>query len=228
MQHHEFDDFIKNYRNNADQHVAISGESSAFFARYKVEKLAEWRPNLVSQELSILDYGCGDGLMTACFEAIFPKASVHGIDPSLKSIEVARKNYKNLLFAHLEGDAMPYESDSFDLISAAGVFHHIPFEEHDKWLTEIFRVLRPGGTFVLFELNPFNPLTQYVFRTSPVDRDAQMVYPGYASRVLRQYGSELEYKYYFFFPSFLKWMRRFEAYMTKIPFGGLYAVIVRK
>lgn len=228
MQRQQFDSFIKNYRKNADGHLVLSGESSEFFARYKVEKLLEWFPSLLDQKLSVLDYGCGDGLMTHYFARLMPQAKIVGVDPSAKSIEAAGTLFKDIKFDVLEGEKLSYDDNSFDLISAAGVFHHIPFEEHEQWFKEVFRVLKPGGRFVLFELNPFNPLTQYVFRTSPVDQDARMLYPSYAHTMLAQYGVNLVSKYYFFYPSWLSWMRRTEKYLTKVPLGGLYAVIAEK
>ena len=112
-----------------------------------------------------------------------------------------------------------------DLVFASGVFHHIPFRAHDEHLREVLRVLKPGGRFVLFELNPFNPASLYVFLRSPFDRNAKLMFPRYSQKLLERYG-RAETKFYAFFPGFLRRLRRFEPYLEKIPLGAIYAVIV--
>ena len=53
-QKHEFDNYIKNYRQNLNQSLALSGETSGFFALYKAKKLREWLPELSNKKISIL------------------------------------------------------------------------------------------------------------------------------------------------------------------------------
>ncbi len=224
---HEFDAFIENYRKNQDSHVALSGETGAFFAQYKAEKLYEWFPEYRTKRIDILDFGCGDGLMTELVHKTFPQARLFGVDPSEKSIQVAQQNFSNPLFAWFDGIRTAFQNQSMDLIFAAGVFHHIPLDQHQTCIDEIFRILKPGGQFVLFELNPINPLTQLTFRRSPVDRDATMLWPTYAKNLCSKYGA-LKIKYYCFFPHFARNLRFLEPYMTKLCFGALYAVIVKK
>ena len=227
MQKHEFDAYIKDYRKNLDAPLALSGESSAFFAEYKVQKMAEWFCDLLTKKQAILDYGCGDGLMTSYAKKYFPQSMLFGIDPSSKSIEDGKRQYADIEFDVLQNNKMPYKDASMDVIYSAGVFHHIPFDEHQACAQEIFRVLKPGGIFILFELNPFNPLTVLTFKRSPVDQNATMVFPQKARKLLKPFGS-LTTKYYCFFPAFLKKLRGFERFMIKIPLGALYAIIVTK
>lgn len=47
---------------------------------------------------------------------------------------------------------LPFEDDSFDLVTAHLMLHHI--EPLDRLLSEVFRVLRPGGRFVAMEPTP--------------------------------------------------------------------------
>ena len=65
---------IQDYRENNDKYLSLSGESSIFFAEYKTLKLKEWFPKLTQWTPTILDYGCGDGIMTAFVKKIFPHA----------------------------------------------------------------------------------------------------------------------------------------------------------
>lgn len=223
----EFDQYIEGYRTHCDQALWLSGESSAYFAEYKARKLAEWFPEQVSLPLKILDFGCGDGVMTHFVQHSFPKGALYGVDPSPKSIEQAQRQFPQIhFFLNSEEETRLEFSDGFfDLIFSAGVFHHIPFERHDGYLRELTRILKPGGHLVLFELNPLNPLTVLTFKRNPIDHNATLMRPWYTRKLARKYG-RCTTKYYCFFPKILKWLRPVEPYLTKVPFGALYATII--
>jgi len=225
----EFDQFIDTYRPDLDQALALSGESSAYFAHYKAQKLAEWLPLLITQHVSILDFGCGDGLMTHFVSQQFKKAQLYGVDPSPKSIEVAQKNYSSIIFSvnSDQSTQLQFVDSSFDIIFAAGAFHHIPFHLHEGYMKEIKRILKPGGYLVMFELNPLNPLTVRTFKKNPIDFNAKMLLPWYAYRLAKNYGAP-RIKFYCFFPKFLKFLRFTESFLTKLPCGALYAVIMKR
>lgn len=222
---HEFDDFAKEYRTVEDKVLSLTGESSTFFAEYKAQKLSEWLPELSKKSpAKILDFGCGDGLMTHFVHQQFPLAEIHGIDPSSESVAIAQKNYPYL---HFGISTETFENDTFDLIYCAGVFHHIPFNLHEQCVKEIYRILKPYGIVVILELNNLNPGTYYIFKNSPHEHNAQMLFPWYTQKLLKPYGSP-KLKFYGFFPHFLKKLRGTEKFLTKIPFGGLYASLLTK
>ena len=52
----------------------------------------------------------------------------------------------NLTFEVADATALPYETDSFDIVLIANALHVMP--EPEKALSEIHRVLRPGGTLI--------------------------------------------------------------------------------
>jgi ubiquinone/menaquinone biosynthesis C-methylase UbiE len=223
---HEFDQYAKNYRENLDKNLWLSGESSTFFAEYKAQKLKQWLPELANKPITILDFGCGDGVMTSFVQAVFPQATVVGADPSSESIEVARMAYEKITF-QVSDTRVDMPDQHFDLIFAAGAFHHIPFNEHEHYRQEVMRLLKPGGIFVMFELNPYNPLTVWTFKHNPIDQNATMMRPGYSYKLLRPAGS-VTTKFYCFFPHALRKLRFFEPYLTKVPVGALYACVVKK
>ena len=116
-------------------------------------------------------------------------------------------------------------NNMFDVIYAAGVFHHIPFNEHKEYLDELHRILKPNGLLILFELNPWNPGTSYIFHTHPMEKNAKMLTPHYAKRLTNSYGHK-DTIFYCFFPHALKALRPLEKYLTNIPLGGLYGTIL--
>jgi ubiquinone/menaquinone biosynthesis C-methylase UbiE len=224
---HEFDQFAKDYRGINDNALKLTGESSTFFAEYKAKKLREWCPEKAGQSIKVLDFGCGDGVMTSFVQHEFKNATMYGIDPSSDSIGVAQETFPHIKFSTSQGLKIDFEDNFFDLIYAAGTFHHIPFEDHDAYVQEILRVLKPGGIFVLFELNPWNPATVYIFNRNPIDQNATMMPKSYSVQLLKKFNT-VTTKFYSFYPGFLGWLRPTERFMTKIPFGALYACLAEK
>lgn len=223
----EFDNYIKDYRSNNDNALWLSGESSEFFATYKVEKLVEWFGNLEHQ--TILDFGCGDGLMLSKLVQKTGNNHAYGVDPSPKSIAQAQKRYPGINFqiSSEKNTQLNFENHFFDFIFSAGTFHHIPFALHHNYVQELMRILKPNGHLVIFELNPLNPLTQITFRNNPIDKNATMLSAHYSYNLLKKYGTT-EIRYVAFYPKFLGTFRWSEKFFTKLPLGALYAAILKK
>lgn len=96
----------------------------------------------------ILDVGCGTG----DYSALAPqhKGTYHGVDFSFGMIAAARKTNEGHgaeRFIVGSGDALPYRSDTFDLVAAMGFIEY--FNEPDGPMGEMRRVLKPGGTLVI-------------------------------------------------------------------------------
>ena len=224
--HSWFVNVNKKYRDNLEKNRAISGDAATFFAQYQAQKLAAWFPQKIHADISILDFGCGDGLMTSFVQHIFTNATLYGVDPSGEHIALAKDMYEGIHFTRSD-EKLDFPDNTFDLIYATEVFHHIPREKHAHYCAELKRVLKPGGTLVIFELNPFNIATLYRFKTDPHERDAHLITPWALQRLLKPYG-EISTRFYSFFPNILSSMRILEPYLTWLAVGGLYAVSVTK
>jgi ubiquinone/menaquinone biosynthesis C-methylase UbiE len=174
----------------------------------------------------MLDFVCGTVTMTGHAAQAFSRATITGVDPSGDSIARAQQRYPQINFA-LSGTTIPAENLKFDLACAAGVFHHIPFDEHTWYADEVMRTVKRGGSFVVFELNPLNPLTVRTFKRSPIDRNARMLTPWYARKLFAPYG-RVTTKFYCFFPNPLRLLRPLEPALSKLPLGALYATLVTK
>jgi hypothetical protein len=93
----------------------------------------------------------------------------------------------------------------------------------------IYRSLRPGGWFALWENNPWNPGTRYVMSQCAFDRDAVTLTPPEAARLLQAGGLRvLRTDFLFVFPRFLKFLRVMEAGLARLPLGAQYQVLCRK
>ena len=113
---------------------------------------------IVAQHLAhsrrVLDIGTGEGqLARHLIEAGVPVAI--GIDPSDAQVRVARERANGPQYLRASADTLPFAAASFDAVVACLVFEHITAV--DAAISEVARVLAPGGTF-LFLLN--HPLLQ--------------------------------------------------------------------
>merc|ERR1712241_234889 len=112
------------------------------------------------QPKRILDIGTGPGFSAFTFARVFPEAEVIGIDMAPPSIRFARqwnelRNVSNVQFYAANAEDLSWlESESFDLINYAYVLHEMPATSAMAMVTEMYRLLRPGGVMNGFEV-PF-------------------------------------------------------------------------
>jgi SAM-dependent methyltransferase len=97
--------------------------------------------------LRVLDAGCGMGRHTVHF--LGEGAEVVALDAS-PAIEAAAANGRdaNALFLQADVLRLPLADCSFDLVCCLGVLHHI--EDTAGGLAELVRVLRPGGSLLVY------------------------------------------------------------------------------
>jgi len=197
------------------------------FAQYQAQKLKNWFRRYNKSGTMILDFGCGAGLMTNFVQEVFYEAHVIGIDPNADNIQKARTAFSTIDFIELHNNILPFDDNTFDCIYSANVLHHIPFEQHQQTIKELMRVLKPHGTLIILELNPYNPWVAHSFATNPIEKHARMLKPGSTKSLLKPFGSPKIW-YYNFFPNILSWLIPLEDFIWWLPIGSLYATIVKK
>jgi SAM-dependent methyltransferase len=224
----EFDSFVTSYESDLDRALSVTGEGKDFFAEGRVRWLAGRLQLLRFQPISALDYGCGIGGTATLLRELLPAASVIGLDVSCRSIELAKTRHeaKGIRFFTFEQYA---PAADIDLAYCNGVFHHIPPAEQDQAVAHIYRALRPGGLFALWENNPWNPGTRYVMSKCTFDRNAITLSPPQTAKLVQRHGFQvLRTDYCFFFPRALRWLRILEPSLAGVPLGAQYLVLSRK
>jgi len=223
-----FDEYAENYDDALNQGLAATGEDKDYFARGRIRWLARCLHALSEQPKLLMDYGCGDGSSAPLFVDLIKPESLIGLDTSHKSLEIAKQTYGGDLSSFVS-IAQYQPRAEVDLAYCNGVFHHIPLQERASATNYIWRSLRPGGLFALWENNPWNPGTRYVMSQIPFDRDAVTLTPPEARSLLQKGGFQvLRTDSLFFFPRQLKWLRSLELYLSRLPLGGQYQVLCRK
>jgi SAM-dependent methyltransferase len=93
-------------------------------------------------------------------------------------LAIASERYECLGdFLVFDGKTTTFSDETFDVVFSAGVFHHVPFSEHFDLVSEVSRTLKNGGIFMIYEHNPFNPLTCHAVNTCPFDENAVLLKP---------------------------------------------------
>lgn len=222
MQESEFDRFADEYRALHAANTRAAGEDPDFFAAYKVADVAARAP----QARRILDFGCGVGNAVPWFRTYLPDAALTALDISRRSLEVAESRFPGqATFVPFDGRRLPFPDASFDVVFTACVFHHIAAEDHHPLLSEIRRCLVPGGRFVLFEHNPWNPLTVRAVDTCPFDEGAVLIPAPEMRRRIEAAGFVApQRRFRLFFPGALRTLRPLERWLTAVPVGAQYSI----
>lgn len=141
------------YTNNRNK-IAKSFDSatesydvSARLQRFSGKHLMPWLPK--KHDLTVVDLGCGTGFFTELLAGSYEH--VIGVDISSKMLNYTRLNRSQAINL-VAGDAykLPFQSNSIDVIYSNLVIQWCA--PLDLALTEIFRVLKPGGLFLFSTL----------------------------------------------------------------------------
>jgi len=223
-----FDDYAQDYDAALAHGLAISGENKNYFAGGRIAWLTNCLQRLKEQPQAVMDLGCGTGSASPFLFNLLGVKSLLGIDTSAKSLEVARKTHGSTHARFLHLNQFDPE-EQFDLVFCNGVFHHIPPAERFSTVNYVYRSLRPGGLFAVWENNPWNPGARYVMSRIPFDRDAIMVRPAEGRHLLRAgHFKILRTDFLFVFPRMLRCFRGLERFVSRLPLGAQYQILARK
>jgi SAM-dependent methyltransferase len=185
-----------------------------------------------------LEYGCADGSVSLD-EMKLPQiaAEVIGIDISEKAIEKAnadaqRRGYANARYLAMNAEEMEFADKSFDVVFGRGILHHLDL---DKSLSDIARVLRPGGKAMFIEPMAYNPILNHYRNKTPDIRTVDE-HPLVVSdfKLARRYFSKVDVTFYGLFSvasGFVNgtwgWPYRvgkaIDNIVLRVPFIGKYA-----
>lgn len=105
----------------------------------------------------VIDVGCNRGSIESLFHERYAERArttrVEGVDVSAEAIAQARAlNLPSCTFQAYEGRRLPFADATFDLAIMVEVIEHVI--DKRSVLSEVFRVLRPGGRFFITTPNP--------------------------------------------------------------------------
>lgn len=98
---------------------------------------------------AVLDVGCGTGTLALWIKQAQPAARVTGLDGDPAILAIARRKTERagveVQFDSGFSYAVPYANGSFDRVVSSLFFHHLTHDAKRQTITEILRVLKPGG-----------------------------------------------------------------------------------
>lgn len=226
----EFDKYRQNYREKVEESFPMTLKGHDFYTQAKANHLLSIIDEEMSQpasEMHILDVGCGVGSTDACLVGMVGK--LHGVDMSEESLRVAKKNNPSVDYRQTNGSDIPYNDSTFELAFAINVMHHVPPLEWPDFIEEMMRVIKPGGLVVVFEHNPFNPLTRLVVNQCEFDEDAVLLKKRTTFELMQDAGLKIiRGDYILFIPSEAKWVKVIEHKLRWLPLGAQYCAVARK
>jgi SAM-dependent methyltransferase len=141
-------------------------ERIKFLERRSADVHAHFIFSIIRPTYRILDCGCGPGTITQGLARLVSRGTVTGIDVAESQIDRSRENalianVENVLFERQDVYELELPTNHFDLVYANALLEHLEFPE--KALSEMTRVLRPGGYLALrsplwskFRISPYN------------------------------------------------------------------------
>lgn len=126
-------------------------------------------PGINTSRVSLLDVGCGTGKQLTANRAQFPDMLMVGLDLSEGMLEVARKRCPSIAWVTGDGMILPFPWASFDYVCNQFSYPHI--REKQKMFQEVYRVLKPGGRFVLTNIDPWSMPNWILYRYFPSARE---------------------------------------------------------
>lgn len=133
------------YNEHAEEYAAHAQKEQhmLFHSQYDRPVIQRLLPDLHGKQ--VLNLGCGSGDDSALLRSLGAATSV-GIDISDKLIAIAKTQHPDCDFQVMDMEHLQFDDQSFDVAYAGLALHYL--EDWSRAFTEVYRVLRPGGSFV--------------------------------------------------------------------------------
>lgn len=109
-----------------------------------------------------LDVGCGSGALTIACAKRSPQGSMVGVDRwgkeyasynlQLCDDNAQAEGVSNVVFQKGDATALPFEDETFDVVTSNYVYHNIVGADKQALILETLRTLKKGGTFAIHDL----------------------------------------------------------------------------
>ena len=118
--------------------------------------------------MKVLDLASGTGTLAIMIKQSMSSVDVTGVDGDPKILEIAQtkanKANVRVAFDRAMATSMPYTDNSFHRVVSTLFFHHLTRTAKLEALTEVYRVLKPGGRLLIGDWGkPSGPLMRLLF-----------------------------------------------------------------
>ena len=216
-----FDDFSSNYE---DKILKSFGNIDSNVSYYHSGKAKIAKRELTFNPDKILDFGCGIGSMLKFLKENFNYSKFYAYDESSKSLEHVKTKYPDVNCIYNLNTI-----EKFDLIVLSNVIHHVKSGERNNLFKKIYNLLDDNGSLLIYEHNPYKPITLKVVANCEFDIDAELINKKNLIKLCNENNFKLQKSgYIHFFPSKLKFFFNLERYLKWLFLGAQYFCIFRK
>lgn len=140
------------YTEYASRYVEMIGSKSVYL-EYERPMIRELAGDI--RDAAVLDLGCGPGAHLPWM--IESGAVVTAVDASDAFLDIVRRDHRSIETARIDlnNGLSVLPSERYDLVISSLVLHYVA--DWYALLHDVYRVLRPGGRFVLSTHHPFSP-----------------------------------------------------------------------
>jgi SAM-dependent methyltransferase len=224
----DFDRYRTSYSEEVNRAIAFSGRDLDHFTRVKARVLLHVVDRHLGDPgaLTALDVGCGIGLTDRFLAGSFGR--LEGCDIAPRALEVAALQNPTVSYRCYDGARLPFAEGAFDVSFAICVLHHVAPAQWTNFLEELRRVTHRGGLAVVFEHNPWNPLTRWAVRSCAFDEGAVLLSKRKVEELFRGQGLRVaEAGYLIFSPFGGERSATAERRLRRLPMGAQYYVAGR-
>jgi SAM-dependent methyltransferase len=216
-----FDQYSNDYKHYINDSIDKFDKNLSYYHQSKIEIT---KNRAIRNPKNILDFGCGVGTMIPYMKKKFKKSKIYAFDESKDSLKFLKKRYPFVsCLKKINGNI------KFDLIFLSGVIHHIDRSIRKRILKKIYLSLKPKGKLIIFEHNPYNPLTNIVVKNCEFDRDAQLIKRKELINICENVSFVVDDSaYVYFFPTSMKKFKVLEKYLEWFFLGAQYFCIFKK
>lgn len=100
----------------------------------------------LDEKINVLDFGCGVARQLLHFTRRYPAPNYIACDIDATSVDFVTHHFPQVkAYCSQFTPPLQYEAGTMDMIYSVSIFSHLTPEDHLPWLTELFRITRPGG-----------------------------------------------------------------------------------
>ena len=153
----------------------VSGDAAEVYKHCFVPAIfGQWAPFMaeaarVASGDRVLDVGCGTGVLArAAADRVAAPGQVTGLDRNAGMLAVARRLRPQIDWRQGDATALPFADASYDVVLSQFALMYFP--DRITALTEMMRVLQPGGRLAMAVWGPYERATSYVLLTEIAQR----------------------------------------------------------
>lgn len=135
-------------------------------------KFLDLRTDIRSSRLRILDMGCGTGKQLTANHDTFPEVEMIGLDLFQGMLNQAYHRCEAIDWVRGDSANPPFADNRFDYVTNQFSYHHV--QDKIGMIKAIFRILKPGGRFVITNLDPWSMPGWIVYTWFPQSRQRDL------------------------------------------------------